>query len=384
MDSDLLMNETGSQPTSTPKNSNVSPTLVLRVGKYGSLPTLLDHREPVFGAISVGTTNGASSNPPQPDEVPAMVTEAANDPAESVTASTSPTGGISSETADENKMMPLTKNQRKRRNKALRLQALKASTSQAEGGDTKDVERRPTESTSARTDLTSVSIVGDGSKRTKTDKRNRSYGSNSSGAPAGKRQCPSRKTYASVTQKNTNLQVVIRNDPPRIKFTPEQRYLLEDKINEAYNQHDLSKKGVVWDLTHWDENRIELSCSKEEDVDLIFDLVKHLNGTQIWEGCRLNIMRRSDLPKLSNIFAFIPGKKVPHSEVFSILESRNSGIDTSSWRVYGESEPNMGGFGLRLGIDSLSMEMIRDLNFKPFYGIRRAEFSVRKSVKGKQ
>lgn len=228
-----------------------------------------------------------------------------------------------------------------------------------------------------------------GSKRQKPDL--------SSSDPLGGQQPPKRPAAAGKGFKKDQvpssraLRLVITKDPATERFTEEQRLAVVDHINGVFIADTRSISSETWTFCGLNDHEIKYDCSTQEAFRWLEETVAGI--PELWSDMKLQTSSLADRPKLTNIGAFFPGpkpggaaaplKKEDLRLCFGILERFNGCISTAQWRVYDcRLSTNRRGICARLGIDRLSLELLRDLNFRPRYGTYLAEFYSEKDSRG--
>lgn len=253
----------------------------------------------------------------------------------------------------------LSKSQRKRRAQKLR----KTQVSQ----NSVPCSSTPMTANAAKPTMASV-VSSRGGKRTQKDLSSSDPLQNT--RPEPKRKCGDEAKSANT---DPNLIMVIRKVPIHNCFSISERATLEDHINMVFIQDDRSVSGLRWLQISRSPYALQYECSTEDAFAWLSTTLSNIG--QLWEGCRLHFCRRSELPKLTNLFAYFPGSSWTTYQIFSTLERYNEGLSTSQWRVFErENKSNPRGVTFRLGVDLTSLGRLKELNFKPQYGVWTANF----------
>jgi hypothetical protein len=103
------------------------------------------------------------------------------------------------------------------------------------------------------------------------------------------------------------------------------------------------------------------------------DWLRRVAPTWDWEGKRLEAIPVSELPKLARHRLFVPdlpGIETSVESVLTLLRGQNQGLLTERWSVF-SSRRSGPGVLVNLGIDEESLQALRELNFRPYYGALR-------------
>lgn len=198
----------------------------------------------------------------------------------------------------------------------------------------------------------------------------RNYGDNSEN---GNVDCNENKNeaYSSVL-KNKFHAVIIDESNVEGTLSPEQSDQIIDKLMTRLSQFTYSSDSEVprFQGYYLTKGVLTINCVNDKSMEWLMNV--QLND--LWDGAKIKIMAANEFSKVIRMTAFIPGPIRENFEILKLLKTQNSELKTSRWKIYHRSQGTSAGMTLVLGVDEKSLEVLRSLEMKPYYGMSRAAF----------
>lgn len=93
------------------------------------------------------------------------------------------------------------------------------------------------------------------------------------------------------------------------------------------------------------------------------------------DGVGFKAVKYSDLPKLSKVSVWIPGPAVPADKVLERLQKQNPTLRTRQWKIQ-YRDIKASGQLLVLGVDSFSLDVLRQLKGRAYFELSRVTFRL--------
>lgn len=185
--------------------------------------------------------------------------------------------------------------------------------------------------------------------------------------------------YSSVL-KNKLLAVIIDESNIDGTLSTEQSDQIIDKLMTKLSQFSYASDSEVprFQGYYLSKGVLTINCVNDKSIEWLMNV--HLND--LWDGAKIKIMTANEFAKVIRMTAFIPGPIRENIEILKLLKTQNSDLKTSRWRIYHRSQGTSTGMTLVLGIDEKSLEVLRSLQMKPYYGISRAAFYLPDTKQG--
>lgn len=202
----------------------------------------------------------------------------------------------------------------------------------------------------------------------------------------GKSKDPKRQKYSSVLAATLKARVRNESASEGLLTQSEYNYISSQIMHFMYepaadgvqkfrpNFHGQGfKDGIFW-----------INCADATSLTWLKDVIAHIQKGQA--NCSLRVTTVDEEPKLSRCVVVIPcfeSANITPEQFFYRLRESNKGLDTRQWRVFKELYPppkenKPREWVLILGIDHISMEFLKTLKYKPFYGMGHLFFSQKK------
>lgn len=208
----------------------------------------------------------------------------------------------------------------------------------------------------------------------------REYENNSNPENFGDAKCNA-ISYSSILQNKLDA-VIIDESNPEGTITYEQSDLIVDKLMTKLSEFPFTSSSEVprFQGYHLIKGVLTINCVDE----LSMEWLMKANLTDLWDDAKLKIMRANEFAKLVKLTAFVPGPVRDNIEMLKLLKTQNAELNTSRWRIYHRSEGTSTGVTLVLAVDEKSLQVLKSLEMKPYYGMSRASFYLPDKHKGKQ
>lgn len=116
-----------------------------------------------------------------------------------------------------------------------------------------------------------------------------------------------------------------------------------------------------------------ISCTNDESVQWLKKAITDINSSG---AMKLIFKMKNELPRLEKARIWIPGKYSDDDSVMSRLAAQNHGLRTSAWKIYYSGKASNKGRLLSVGVDAKSLEIVRGLGFKLFYGLQKVAVTM--------
>nr|CAH7753346.1 unnamed protein product [Callosobruchus chinensis] len=113
-------------------------------------------------------------------------------------------------------------------------------------------------------------------------------------------------------------------------------------------------------------------------------LLRHLGKIRP-NGAELVVAGQAESPSpviYKTGFIWVPTARYNNAEIMQILESQNPELMVSSWKVL-ERQPEPWGLTLKVDIDSKCISALEDINFQPYFVLRRLDVKLLQNLKRK-
>lgn len=129
--------------------------------------------------------------------------------------------------------------------------------------------------------------------------------------------------------------------------------------------------------------RFIVKCADSWTVDWL----KRVVAENTLEEMKLEAIPADKLPRLTRCTVFLPNlpgeSEISRAMALTHLGRQNPGLQTSEWTVFSDTKVK-GGALFVLGVDAESLEVLKGVNFKPFYGIGKVSVRAEKTTTGKE
>nr|CAI5837078.1 unnamed protein product [Callosobruchus analis] len=113
-------------------------------------------------------------------------------------------------------------------------------------------------------------------------------------------------------------------------------------------------------------------------------LLRHLGKIRP-NGAELMVAGPAEIPSSVTYktgFIWVPTARYSNEEIMQILESQNPELMVSSWKVMGR-QPETWGLTLKVDIDSRCIPALKDIDFQPYFVLRRVDVKLLQDLKRK-
>ncbi|KAK9511491.1 hypothetical protein O3M35_000135 [Rhynocoris fuscipes] len=197
---------------------------------------------------------------------------------------------------------------------------------------------------------------------------------------------PSKKPKTKTREKNLSEKVVFEKVAivpvgyPDVQLEQSKHGDVLQSLMEEYVKVPQGTK-IVLDRWNSRPGHILVSCSNKESADWVISMVPLLKP---WIGCSLIALRGDELPKPIALTVFVPfefGKRIDGEGVLKRLDISNPELDTSQWKVLGESAAEKGQV-VTVSVDEESYRTLRKMDMNPKCGFGKIKFRVRGGSRG--
>jgi hypothetical protein len=95
---------------------------------------------------------------------------------------------------------------------------------------------------------------------------------------------------------------------------------------------------------------------------------------------KLSVKTKDELPKITTATIFLPGKLVEDRIALSKISTQNAGPKTSSWRVYHSGRQTGKRRLIVVGLDGLSVKVIKAQHSAVYYGLQKITVRMKSST----
>lgn len=185
-------------------------------------------------------------------------------------------------------------------------------------------------------------------------------------------QIENKRTAYSSALKNKLDAVIIDESNTEGILTSSQSDQIIDKLMTRLSEFTFTSNSDVPKFQGYFLNKgiLTINCVNDNSMEWLMNA--ELNN--LWDGAKIKIMRANEFAKHIRMTAFIPGPVRENVEILKLLKTQNCELNTSRWRIYHRNQGTSTGMTLVLGVDEKSLEVLRSLEMKPYYGMSRAAF----------
>lgn len=177
--------------------------------------------------------------------------------------------------------------------------------------------------------------------------------------------------YSSALKNKLDAVIIDESNTEGI-LSSSQSDLIIDKLMTRLSEFTFSSNSDVPKFQGYflSKGILTINCVNDNSMEWLMNA--ELNN--LWDGAKIKIMRANEFAKLIRMTAFIPGPIRDNVEILKLLKTQNCELNTSRWRIYHRNQGTSSGMTLVLGVDEKSLEVLRSLEMKPYYGMSRAAF----------
>lgn len=178
--------------------------------------------------------------------------------------------------------------------------------------------------------------------------------------------------------------VIDRNNPTG-KIPSAQRQCLEEAINTRIMDYileaDEDATKIQVNSYNFTMDVLMLQLASKTGIDILRKLVEEIPAP--WEGAKLALVNRADIPSLTKSSVFIKGwgSKFSAEQVLKVLGKQNRGLVVEKWEIFHREETQTGTL-IVVGIDQDSMTHLKQSNGKAFFVSQAVYFKVGKNIIG--
>lgn len=188
---------------------------------------------------------------------------------------------------------------------------------------------------------------------------------------ANTEQIEKRTAYSSALKNKLDAVIIDESNTEGI-LSSQQSDLIIDKLMTRLSEFTFTSNSDVPKFQGYFLNKgiLTINCVNDNSMEWLMN--SELND--LWDGAKIKIMRANEFAKHVRMTAFIPGPVRENVEILKLLKTQNGELNTSRWRIYHRNQGTSTGMTLVLGVDEKSLEVLRSLEMKPYYGMSRAAF----------
>jgi hypothetical protein len=184
------------------------------------------------------------------------------------------------------------------------------------------------------------------------------------------------ETYSAKVKESLKIFIFNEEDTER-KLSPDQYKIVMKNLLDlwdkqppgesrpAFSGHGINNHGLAW-----------ISCANELSRSWVIKAVEEVD--KLIDGVMLSANPEDKLTKMIVVIPSDPDETFPTitTVLKRLTEGPNLGLNTNKWTVYSTKDPGPRGWCLFLGIDDDSLNILRNLDFRPYYGFGRLYFNV--------
>jgi hypothetical protein len=178
-------------------------------------------------------------------------------------------------------------------------------------------------------------------------------------------------SYARAAQEGLRV-AIVSADYPREQISRDNFTHIQRAIGRLVDE--LPEEGFTPRLvdSYWSKMAAIMACHDESIKEWLTAKAPNMAA---WEGSRLKVVGLDALPTYKRVVAWFPGPAEATERYLLRLHRLNRGLVTGNWRVYErKDEPN--GVHLVLSIDTASITMLEELQWRPFSRVGQATFTL--------
>jgi hypothetical protein len=188
-----------------------------------------------------------------------------------------------------------------------------------------------------------------------------------------------KKKYSDAVRDSLKVAVVKkRDDASHEDLTQEEVEYIKDGLMQALDSitdHEGTKPGFL--DTNFSHGHFEVNCADSLSLDWLKDQIQKMSDCG---NLKLSVKTKDELPKITRATIFLPGKLVEDRIALSRISTQNAGLKTSSWRVYHSGRQTEKGRLIVVGLDEVSVKVVKAQNSAVYYGLQKIAVRMKSST----
>lgn len=172
---------------------------------------------------------------------------------------------------------------------------------------------------------------------------------------------------------------IIHYNYPKDQFNSEELDLIQCSIMDAVDQLRRTQSSQVrFENSSFRPGWLLVTCADEQSAEWLESAV-NTSLIKPWDGAKLKVVVGHDIPQSHICIAFIPddrNKKLTADVILARLKAMNHSLPTDEWGVLHREDSGPGQVWT-FTVDEASLEALRKLEFRPYFGFGRVHFRVK-------